>query len=115
MKTRDVVCGVLLVVALAKSTAQATPGPMVNTGASAHICTQAPPSTAVLEPPYRLREQIWTAFARMRQFLIDRVYPDPPAKAAGTRVRKQMQKVKQAAQVVRNRVLEIRSVKQQRQ
>ena len=30
-------------------------------------------------------------------------------KAAGTRVRKQMQKVKQAAQVVRNRVLEIRS------
>jgi hypothetical protein len=31
-------------------------------------------------------------------------------KAAGTRVRKQMQKIKQAAQVVRNRVLEIRSV-----
>ena len=30
-------------------------------------------------------------------------------KAAGTRVRKQMQKVKQAAQVVRNRILEIRS------
>jgi len=30
-------------------------------------------------------------------------------KAAGTRVRKQMQKVKQAAQVVRSRVLEIRS------
>jgi hypothetical protein len=30
-------------------------------------------------------------------------------KAAGTRVRKQMQKVKQAAQLVRNRVLEIRS------
>ena len=30
-------------------------------------------------------------------------------KAAGTRVRKQMQKVKQAAQSVRNRVLEIRS------
>jgi len=30
-------------------------------------------------------------------------------KAAGTRVRKQMQKVKHAAQVVRNRVLEIRS------
>jgi hypothetical protein len=30
-------------------------------------------------------------------------------KAAGTRVRKQMQRVKQAAQVVRNRVLEIRS------
>jgi hypothetical protein len=30
-------------------------------------------------------------------------------KAAGTRVRKQMQKIKQAAQVVRNRVLEIRS------
>ncbi len=30
-------------------------------------------------------------------------------KAAGTRVRKQMQKVKQAAQEVRNRVLEIRS------
>ena len=31
-------------------------------------------------------------------------------KAAGTRVRKQMQKIKQAAQTVRNRVLEIRSV-----
>ena len=31
-------------------------------------------------------------------------------KAAGTRVRKQMQKVKQAAQEVRNRILEIRSV-----
>ena len=30
-------------------------------------------------------------------------------KAAGTRVRKQMQKIKQAAQLVRNRVLEIRS------
>ena len=30
-------------------------------------------------------------------------------KAAGTRVRKQMQKVKQAAQIVRNRILEIRS------
>ena len=30
-------------------------------------------------------------------------------KAAGTRVRKQMQKIKQGAQVVRNRVLEIRS------
>jgi hypothetical protein len=30
-------------------------------------------------------------------------------KAAGTRVRKQMQKVKQAAQVLRNRILEIRS------
>jgi len=30
-------------------------------------------------------------------------------KAAGTRVRKQMQKIKQAAQVVRSRVLEIRS------
>ena len=30
-------------------------------------------------------------------------------KAAGTRVRKQMQRLKQAAQVVRNRVLEIRS------
>jgi hypothetical protein len=30
-------------------------------------------------------------------------------RAAGTRIRKQMQKVKQAAQVVRNRVLEIRS------
>jgi hypothetical protein len=30
-------------------------------------------------------------------------------KAAGTRVRKQMQKVKQAAQVVRSRILEIRS------
>lgn len=30
-------------------------------------------------------------------------------KAAGTRVRKQMQKVKQAAQNVRNRILEIRS------
>jgi len=30
-------------------------------------------------------------------------------KAAGTRVRKQMQTIKQAAQEVRNRVLEIRS------
>lgn len=30
-------------------------------------------------------------------------------KAAGTRVRKQMQRVKQAAQAVRNRILEIRS------
>jgi len=30
-------------------------------------------------------------------------------KAAGTRVRKQMQKVKQSAQVVRSRILEIRS------
>lgn len=30
-------------------------------------------------------------------------------KAAGTRVRKQMQKIKQAAQAVRSRVLEIRS------
>jgi hypothetical protein len=30
-------------------------------------------------------------------------------KAAGTRVRKQMQKIKQASQVVRNRVLENRS------
>ena len=30
-------------------------------------------------------------------------------KAAGTRVRKQMQAIKQASQVVRNRVLEIRS------
>jgi hypothetical protein len=30
-------------------------------------------------------------------------------KAAGTRVRKQMQKIKQAAQTLRNRVLEIRS------
>jgi hypothetical protein len=31
-------------------------------------------------------------------------------KAAGTRVRKQMQNIKQAAQNVRNRILEIRSV-----
>jgi hypothetical protein len=31
-------------------------------------------------------------------------------KAAGTRVRKQMQMIKQAAQEVRNRVLEIRSL-----
>jgi hypothetical protein len=31
-------------------------------------------------------------------------------KAAGTRVRKQMQEIKKAAQVVRNGVLEIRSV-----
>jgi hypothetical protein len=31
-------------------------------------------------------------------------------KAAGTRVRKQMQDIKKAAQQVRNRVLEIRSV-----
>ena len=30
-------------------------------------------------------------------------------KAAGTRVRKQMQKIKQAAQAVRNTVLELRS------
>ena len=30
-------------------------------------------------------------------------------KAAGTRVRKQMQKIKEAAQNVRNRILEIRS------
>jgi len=30
-------------------------------------------------------------------------------KAAGTRVRKQMQQVKQAAQTVRNRILEIRA------
>ena len=30
-------------------------------------------------------------------------------KAAGTRVRKQMQRVKQAAQLVRNSILEIRS------
>ncbi|MFC1634282.1 histone H1 [Planctomycetota bacterium] len=30
-------------------------------------------------------------------------------KAAGTRVRKQMQNIKQAAQLVRNRILEIRS------
>ena len=30
-------------------------------------------------------------------------------KAAGTRVRKQMQRIKQAAQNVRNRILEIRS------
>ncbi len=30
-------------------------------------------------------------------------------KAAGTRVRKQMQRIKQASQIVRNRVLEIRS------
>lgn len=30
-------------------------------------------------------------------------------KAAGTRVRKQMQAIKQAAQVVRNKVLELRS------
>ncbi len=30
-------------------------------------------------------------------------------KAAGTRVRKQMQNIKQAAQVVRNKILEIRT------
>ena len=30
-------------------------------------------------------------------------------KAAGTRVRKQMQQIKQAAQAVRNKILEIRS------
>jgi hypothetical protein len=30
-------------------------------------------------------------------------------KAAGTRVRKQMQQIKQAAQAVRNRILELRS------
>ena len=33
-------------------------------------------------------------------------------KAAGTRVRKQMQQIKQAAQVVRNKVLEIRSTEE---
>ncbi len=33
-------------------------------------------------------------------------------KAAGTRVRKQMQQIKQAAQSVRNRILEIRSTEQ---
>lgn len=31
-------------------------------------------------------------------------------KAAGTRVRKQMQEIKQASQKVRNRILELRSV-----
>jgi len=30
-------------------------------------------------------------------------------KAAGTRVRKEMQKIKQAAQLVRNRILELRT------
>lgn len=30
-------------------------------------------------------------------------------KAAGTRVRKEMQKIKQAAQLVRNKILELRS------
>ncbi len=33
-------------------------------------------------------------------------------KAAGTRVRKEMQKIKQAAQIVRNRILEIRSTEE---
>ncbi len=33
-------------------------------------------------------------------------------KAAGTRVRKQMQKIKQACQAVRNAILEIRSTEQ---
>ena len=33
-------------------------------------------------------------------------------KAAGTRVRKQMQRIKQAAQIVRNSILEIRSAQQ---
>ncbi len=33
-------------------------------------------------------------------------------KAAGTRVRKQMQKIKQAAQIVRSRILEIRSTEE---
>jgi hypothetical protein len=33
-------------------------------------------------------------------------------KAAGTRVRKQMQDIKQAAQVVRNRILEIRTTEE---
>jgi len=33
-------------------------------------------------------------------------------KAAGTRVRKQMQDIKQAAQIVRNKVLEIRAVEE---
>ena len=33
-------------------------------------------------------------------------------KAAGTRVRKQMQDIKQAAQVVRNKILEIRATEE---
>ena len=33
-------------------------------------------------------------------------------KAAGTRIRKQMQQIKQAAQTVRNKVLELRSVEE---
>jgi hypothetical protein len=33
-------------------------------------------------------------------------------KAAGTRIRKQMQQIKQAAQAVRNKVLELRSVEE---
>jgi hypothetical protein len=33
-------------------------------------------------------------------------------KAAGTRVRKQMQQIKQASQTVRNKVLELRSVEE---
>jgi hypothetical protein len=33
-------------------------------------------------------------------------------KAAGTRVRKQMQQIKQATQTVRNKVLEIRSIEE---
>jgi hypothetical protein len=33
-------------------------------------------------------------------------------KAAGTRVRKQMQQIKQAAQIVRNKVLELRSTEE---
>ncbi len=33
-------------------------------------------------------------------------------KAAGTRVRKQMQQIKQAAQAVRNKVLELRSTEE---
>jgi len=33
-------------------------------------------------------------------------------KAAGTRVRKQMQQIKQAAQTVRNKVLELRSTEE---
>jgi hypothetical protein len=109
MKKLDTLLGTVIVIALITPASQATSGPMVTTGAAPHICTQAPPSTAVVQPPGRLGEQIWRALARVRQFVIGRVCPDPPAEATGTRVRKQMQKVKQAAQVVRNRVLEIRS------
>ena len=109
MKTVYTLLGMAIVTVLTAPALQATPGPTVNGETSADVCPQVLPHTGVAEPPDRLREQIWSAFARMRQLVIDWVYPDTSAKAAGTRVRKQMQSIKQAAQAVRNRVLEIKS------